>query len=261
MILVYKYGYPQGTDTPDISPFVVKLETWLRMSGIPYETRTGGPRDMPKAKLPTARIDGRLIADSSFIIGHLQQHDPRALRDAHLSPLQLAQAEAIKALAESQLYFVGVYLRWSVDESFARYRPLLLDYAQRSVPAWQRPLVPVLSPVLLPRIRRYMKRQVWQQGIGRHSADEVLAIGQSGLRAIVTLLGSQDYLFGDAPSSIDACVFGQLHTLLKHPFPGQLQDFALAQPALTAYHDRIWQRYWSGGAQGRQPARSNTVMM
>lgn len=244
MILVYKYGYPQGTDTPDISPFVVKLETWLRMSGIPYETRTGGPREMPKAKLPTALVDGRLIADSSFIIGHLQQHDPRALRDAHLSPVQLAHSEAIKALVESQLYFVGVYLRWSEDESFARYRPLLLDYAKRSVPAWQRPLVPMLGPVLLPRIRRHMKRQVWQQGIGRHGADEVLAIGQSGLCAIVTLLGSQDYLFGDAPSSIDASVFGQLHTLLKHPFPGPLQDFALAQPALTAYHDRIWQRYW-----------------
>jgi glutathione S-transferase len=106
----------------------------------------------------------------------------------------------------------------------------------------------MLGPVLLPRIRRHMKRQVWQQGIGRHGADEVLAIGQSGLRAIVTLLGSQDYLFGDAPSSIDASVFGQLHTLLKHPFPGPLQDFALAQPALTAYHDRIWRRYWQRNA-------------
>jgi glutathione S-transferase len=256
MIIVYKYGYPEGTDTPDISPFVVKLETWLRMSGMPYETRTGGPRNMPKAKLPTAMVDGPLIADSSFIIRHLQQHDPRALRDDHLSPLQLAQAEAIQALVESQLYFVGLYLRWSVDESFDRYRPLLLDYARRSIPAWQRPFLPILGPVLLPRIRRYMKRQVWQQGIGRHSRDEVLAIGESGLKAIVTLLGSQHYLFGDTASSVDASVFGQLHTLLKHPFPGPLQDVALAQPSLTAYHDRIWERYWPGGAQGRQPSAS-----
>ena len=246
MIVVYKYGYPEGAGTPDISPFVVKLETWLRMSGIPYETRTGGPGEMPKAKLPTALVDGRLIADSSFIIAHLQEHDPRALRDTHLSPLQLAQAEAIKALLESQLYFVGLYLRWSVDDGFERYRPLLLDYAKRSVPAWQRPLVPFLFPVLLPRIRRHVKSQAWQQGIGRHSFDEVIAIGRTGLQAIVTLLGSQDYLFGKVPSSIDASLFGQLHTLMKHPFPGPLQDFALDQAALTAYHDRIWQRYWTG---------------
>ena len=51
MITLYKYGYPSGVATPgvatpDISPFVVKLETWLRMSGIPYETRTGTRHDM-----------------------------------------------------------------------------------------------------------------------------------------------------------------------------------------------------------------------
>jgi glutathione S-transferase len=261
MIIVYKYGYPQGAGTPDISPFVVKLETWLRMAGIPYETRTGSRSDMPKSKMPTALIDGRLIADSSFIISHIQQTDPRALTDQHLSPLQRAQAEAVKALIENQLYFVGFYLRWCIDESFARYRPLLLDYARRSVPAWQRPLVPFLFPLLLPHVRRQRVRQVREQGMGRHSTEEVLTIGRTGLQAIATLIGSQEYLFGDVPCTVDASVFGQLHTLLKHPFPGPLQDFALAQPALTAYHDRIWQRYWGDGAQGWQPARSNTVMM
>ena len=244
MIVVYKFGFPPGTNTPDMSPFVVKLETWLRMSGIPYEGRTGTRRDMPKGKLPAALIDGKLIADSSVIIAHLQQQDPRALRDSHLGALQLAQSEAIKALAESQLYFVGVYLRWCVDEGFERYRPLLRDYALRSVPSWQRPLVPVISPLLLPRIRRYMIGQARQQGIGRHGVDEVVEIGKRGVQALATLLGQQDYLFGDEPSTVDASVFGQLHTLIRHPFPGPLQDYALAQPALVAYHDRIWARYW-----------------
>lgn len=245
MITLYKYGYPSGVDTPDISPFVVKLETWLRMSGIPYETRTGTRHDMPKGKLPAVRIDGRLMGDSSFIIAHLQQHDSRALRDTHLDSLQLAQAEAIKALVESQLYFVGVYLRWCVDAAFARYQPLLLDYAKRSAPAWQRPLVPMIAPAIMPQIRRRMMRQAWQQGIGRHSEDEVHAIGRHGIQALTTLLGQQAYLFGDTPSTVDASVFGQLHTLVRHPFPGPLQDFALAQPELMAYHDRIWQRYWT----------------
>jgi glutathione S-transferase len=172
------------------------------------------------------------------------QTDARALRDTHLSAQQAAQAEAIKALAENQLYFVGVYLRWCVDEAFERYRPLLRDYARRSVPAWQRPLLPVMGPLLLPRIRRYMVEQARQQGIGRHGIDEVLAIGKRGVQALATLLGQQDYLFGDQPSSVDASVFGQLHTLIRHPFPGPLQDFALAQPGLVAYHDRIWDRYW-----------------
>lgn len=245
MIVVYKYGYPPGTATPDISPFVVKLETWLRMSGIPYETRTGTRRDMPKAKLPSARVDGQLIADSSFIIDYLQRHDPRALRDTHLSPLQQAQAEAIKALAESQLYFVGYYYRWCVAANFDRYRPLLLDYARRSVPAWQRLLLPLVGNPVLSLVRRQKARQAWAQGMGRHSEDEVLAIGRSGVQALATLLGRQDYLFGALPSTVDASVYGLVHTLVKHPFPGPLQDFTQAQPELMAYHDRITQRYWA----------------
>ncbi|MEX5744366.1 glutathione S-transferase family protein [Massilia sp. X63] len=250
MIIVYKYGYPAGTDTPDISPFVIKLETWLRMSGIPYETRTGTRREMPKAKLPSARVDGRLIADSSFIIAYLQKHDPRALDDTHLDPVQQAQAEAIQCMAESQLYFAGFYFRWCVDTNFVRYRPLLLDYAKRSVAGWQRPLLPVLGPLAISLIRRQKMRQVWAQGMARHSADEVVTIGRSALQALTTLLGEQAYLFGATPSTVDASVYGQLHALVKHPFPGPLQDFALARPELLAYHDRIKQRYWPAAAPG-----------
>ena len=40
-MIVYKFGYGGSADSPDISPFVVKLETWLRMSDLPYETRIG----------------------------------------------------------------------------------------------------------------------------------------------------------------------------------------------------------------------------
>lgn len=244
MIVVYKYGYPEGAGSPDISPFVVKLETWLRMSGIPYETRTGTRHDMPKAKLPSALVDGKLIADSSFIIAHLQQHEPRALRDSHLDPLQLAHAEAIKAMVENNLYFAAFYFRWCVDANFARYRPMLLDYARRSSPPWQRSLLPLLGYVALSFIRRQKMHQVWQQGMARHSPNEILLIGRNAIRALATLLGTQAYLFGDRPSSIDASVYGQLHSLVQHPFPSPLQDAALAEPELMAYHERIARTYW-----------------
>lgn len=247
MVIVYKYGFPGG-GTPDISSFVVKLETWLRMSGIPYDTCTGGSRDMPVGKLPTARIDGELVADSSVIIKRLQQRDPRALGDQHLTAVQLAQAEAIKALVEKHLYFIGFYWRWCVDASFARYRPLLADYARRRAAPWQRPLLPLLLPLLMPRVRRKRMRQAWEQGIGRFPQDQVVAMGQDGLRTLAVLLGQQEFMFGDQPSTVDASVFGHLHALLKHPFPGPLQDFALSRPELVAYHDRIWQRYWQPAA-------------
>jgi glutathione S-transferase len=43
------------------------------MSDLPYETRIGNLASTPMHKLPVALIDGKLIADSSLIIEHLQQ--------------------------------------------------------------------------------------------------------------------------------------------------------------------------------------------
>ncbi len=48
MITIYKYGHPAGTNTPDMSAFIVKLETWLRMSEIPFTTCTGNKQHCPR---------------------------------------------------------------------------------------------------------------------------------------------------------------------------------------------------------------------
>jgi hypothetical protein len=203
---------------------------------------------MPHSKLPSALIDGRIIADSSLIIEHLQEHDSRALTDVHLSPLQRTLAEAIKAFVETHLYFVGFYLRWCVDDNFARYRPMLFDYAKRSAPAWQRPMVPLLGPLVLPIIRQQKMRQVWEQGIGRHTYDEVIANWAKWVAGVSDALG-RSALSGWRDHKQRRCYwfcFG--HTLARHPFPSAVQDFVLGHPDLMAYHARIWQRFWSTGA-------------
>ena len=223
-MIVYKFGYPAGHPTPDISPFVVKLETWLRLSGIPYESRTGGRAVMPRAKLPVARIGGQLVSDSSAIMAHLQASEPRALQDTHLSAMQQAQSLAIQALLEDRLYWVSLYLRWCVDRNVERYQPLLMDYALRSTPRWQHPLIKGGARFILRMLTRQMRQQAWQQGIARHSHDEVVAMGLADWQALTELLGNQPYLFGERPSTVDATLFAWIHTLAHHPFPSPVQD-------------------------------------
>jgi glutathione S-transferase len=244
-MIVYKFGYGDSADSPDISPFVVKLETWLRMSNLPYETSIGNVAKMPKHKLPVASIDGRLIADSSLIIEHLQERHPEALNDNHLTRVQRAQSLAIKALFETHLYFVGLYLRWGVDRNMDIYRPLLVNYVKNSAPPAVRPMVGLLAPMLLPFVRRQIMRQTWEQGIGRHSQEEIVRIGLSGWAAVADLLGEQTYLFGDRPSTVDTISFAGIHVSLAHPFESPLRDYVASQSHLVAYHDRIWQRYWA----------------
>jgi glutathione S-transferase len=57
----------------NVSPFALKLETWLRLAGLPYElVPTRNPGQGPKGKLPfIVDDDGTVVADSSLIIEHL----------------------------------------------------------------------------------------------------------------------------------------------------------------------------------------------
>jgi hypothetical protein len=70
------FQFPRMFDIPNLSPFCFKLETWLRIAGVPYEVvATPDPRKGPKGKLPFIEDAGVRIADTSIIVDH--RKDPR----------------------------------------------------------------------------------------------------------------------------------------------------------------------------------------
>jgi len=243
-MIIYKFGYPDPQVSPDISPFVIKLETWLRMSGIPYETRTGANQAMPHQKLPVAMIAGRLVPDSTLIIQHLQYLHPQSISDQNLSETDRAQSCALRALLEQHLYFVLLYNRYALQANFNAYKPLLLDYARRSVPGWQKPFLSACAPLIFPFVQMKYRRMAWQQGTGRHKLEDIYAMGIEGWRSVKELLGDKPFLLGEEPNLVDATAFGFLNAEIRHPFTSPIHDYIMRQPTLAAYHDRIWDRYW-----------------
>jgi len=83
MIKVHKFGPAFGL--PDPSPFVTKLETYLRMTGQPYEAVTGNVPKAPRGHLPLIEIDGKIVTDSTAIIDQLEAARSDKL-DARLDP-------------------------------------------------------------------------------------------------------------------------------------------------------------------------------
>lgn len=243
-MIIYKFGYPDSQVSPDISPFVIKLETWLRMSGISYETRTGANHAMPHRKLPVAMIDGEAVPDSALIIQRLQYLYPQSITDQNLSASERAQSCALRALFEQHLYFVLLYNRYAIQSNFNAYKPMLLDYARRSVPAWQKPLLSALSPLIFPLVQMKFRRMAWQQGTGRHKREDIYAMGIEVWKSVKEILGDKPFLLGDQPKLVDATAFGFLHAEIRHPFASPIHDYVMRQPALLAYHERIWERYW-----------------
>src|SRR5215471_15486485 len=124
MIKLYQYTTAWGL--PDISPFVTKVDCYLRMVQLPYE-RVKLPAvelaKTSKGKLPIIEDRGRQIADSDFIVQYLKATYGDPL-DSSLTPRERATGLALRRMMEEGLYWSGIIqMRWQEEANFARYRP------------------------------------------------------------------------------------------------------------------------------------------
>jgi glutathione S-transferase len=139
MITLYRFAPAWGL--PDLSPFVVKLETYMRMAGIEYEAKPGDPRKAPKRKLPYVEHDGKTLGDTRFVIEHLKSTFGDPL-DTPLTPRDRAIAQAYRSMLEEHLYFIVVYQRWVEDPGWAVYAPVMREVlAKGGIPSLLRGFV------------------------------------------------------------------------------------------------------------------------
>jgi glutathione S-transferase len=228
--MITLYQPPAKWGLACLSPFGTKLETWLRMAGLPYEKKPGNPMQAPKGKVPYVGIDGELVGDSQLIIERLA---PRAAKDldAGLSAEQRAIGHVVRKMLEESTYFIVVYFRWITDEGFAVYAPVL------------RTIMP-LPLVVLPMARRSVRAALRAQGTGRHSRAELAALGAADLTAVSGILGDRPYLLGAEPTTVDASVYAALSSILYFPADSELRTSLRSLPNLVAYTERMQRRYF-----------------
>jgi glutathione S-transferase len=231
MIKLHQFAPAFGL--PNASPFCMKLETYLRMAGLPYEAvNSGDVMKAPKRKLPYIDDGGTIVADTTFIIEYLKSRYGDPL-DAALSPLERAMATAFQRLLEEDLYWALVHTRWVQEEGWALTRKAFFG----DLPA---PLRWVLPPLA----RRGIRSEMRGHGMGRHSAREILAIGCRDVTAVADFLADKPYMLGERPASIDASAHAFLANLLWAPVESPLRQQARERPNLEAYCRRMQERYY-----------------
>ena len=221
---------------PNASPFCLKLETYLRMANVPYEippVTMAAFSKAPKGKMPYIEDNGKLIADSAFIIAHLKARYGDPL-DANLTPEQRAISQAFTRLLEENLYWAVVYARWIEPAGWAITRPAFFN----AMPAPFKWFVPTLA-------RRGLVKSLHGHGMGRHSREEIYAIGQRDITAVADYLGEKKFFLGESPSSVDATVYGFLANLIRAPIENPLKEHAKQYPQLEAYCTRMQDRYFA----------------
>jgi len=237
MLTVYGFGSAFGL--PDSSPYVLKLETWLRMAQVPYRSERGDVRKAPKKKLPYVADGNRLMGDSSQIIEYLEKKHNDPLNDKRFDPWDRALAQTLKSLFEADLYYIVAYLRWWNDDDFEIMKKPLTEMAVSSgIPQFAVPAVVTL-------VRRNVRGQLDGQGIARHAREEVYAMGRTLVESASELLASKKFFLDDQPSKLDATAYGMLAALMAEPFDNPVKACAKGRQNLVDYCERIRSTYWA----------------
>jgi glutathione S-transferase len=231
--MITLYGYAPAFGLPAASPFAIKTDMQLRMSGLPFLYGEGGiPQNGPKGKIPYIEDGGKRIGDSTFIRDHIEKTYGVDL-DAGLTPQLRAQAWTIERMLEEHLYWAMVQERWMDDANFAKGPATFFD----RLPEGMRDNV-------RRETRERVKATLHAQGMGRHTREEIVDLANRSLGALAMQIGEKPYLMGSMPCGADATAFAFAVSVLTPFFRGPLHDAACAYPVLVSYAGRLMQQYY-----------------
>ena len=237
MINLYQLTGYWGIPSP--SPFCMKLETYMRMAGIPFRSINildalvaPANRKAPKGKIPFIEYEGQTIGDSSLILEFLKKKFGNTI-DSHLNSRENSEGLAIQRLFEDHYFWVIVYSRWLDKKGWAVTRPEFFNG------------LPPLIRQIVPFIRKAKMRKVLHiNGIARHNEQDIYAMGIQDLDAFASLLENKPFIFGDKPSSFDAIAHGFLVNTMQVPFDLPIKRHALQIETLVSYCKRIEELYY-----------------
>jgi glutathione S-transferase len=230
MITLYTFGPYFGL--PDPSPFVMKAEMLLKLSGLPYETSTKGFRGAPKGKLPYIRDGETVVADSTLIRLYLEQKHGIDF-DRALGPRERGTGWVAEKMLEDHMYWIMIYWRWLTEPNFTKGPKHFFKRA----PAIIRPLAEFF-------VLRNIRRNLHAHGIGRHSEAETTAMASRGIEALAQILGDNRYFLGASPAGADATVFAFVAGALTTQFESPVRDKMQSMGNLVAYRDRMMREFY-----------------
>lgn len=229
--MIKLHVFPSGPEIPNYSPACMKLETWLKLAKLPYETvLVTNPGKAPKGKLPYIVDGADTIPDSEAVIAYLSKKYEVDL-DESLSAEEKAVARAFERMLNEHAYFGLLFARWIEPAGWAQVKATFFGG-----------LPPVLRDVISALLRRNTRRDVKGQGMGRHTPEEVYARIAQDLQAVSDYLGDQPFMMGREPTTIDATVYGFVGNVVMANIKTPLTALAQQHPNLLAYCARMTER-------------------
>ena len=231
--VVYLVQFPVSPHIRNISPFALKLETWLKTNQIRYEN-VHSIKTSRKGQIPYVELNGEQIPDSNIIIQRLTDHF-KTKCDANLTANQRSIAHAITVMVEHHTAQIGFYWRYG-HHNYEFTDKLMENFAEKKASIF---FFKYIQPSGL-------KTKAYLSGIGRHSFQEIEEMSFRDLDAISNLLGDKKYFLGTSkPSTIDCTLFGHLAQFLYIPMAFPQKKYMHENcPNLVQLVERIKAEIW-----------------
>ncbi|XP_045111673.1 failed axon connections-like isoform X1 [Portunus trituberculatus] len=204
--VVYLYQFTRTPVLPSLSPYCLKVETWLRIADLKYENVDHKMKyKSKKGQLPFVEVNGEEIADSAIIIKELGTRYNKDL-DASLTAEQRNVAHATISMIENHFAWVVKSFIYNNSDSFTEDFKLNLKnmyMVQRALPA-------IIDNFLFKRKLKAAAKKVRAHGIGVHKPEEIEEFGHNDLMVLSDLLGDKPFFFGDDPTTLDVVAFANL---------------------------------------------------
>jgi glutathione S-transferase len=139
----------------------------------------------------------------------------------------------MRRLIEENLYWVMVHNRWIEPANWEITKEVFF-----------KDLPPIIKSIVPNLAQKDTRKKLECHGMGKHSSEEIYAIGIADLLALSDFLSDKQYFFGDKPTSLDASAYGILANILGSPFDSPLKERAQQLNNIVAYRDRIRDRYY-----------------
>ena len=222
-----------------LSPYMYKIDLWLRMTGVPHEKIiepfSALLAQSPRGLVPFVELDGETIDDSTIILERLAKQHDDPLNDHRLTVEQHSQGILVRSLCEHELFYLMSYGRLGDERS--DYQTLIEFNLGGSLPEekLERAVEAYRASVL---------KRLYAWRIGRYEDEFIIKELRKCLGALSVILGDREWLFDDKPSIYDLDLFSMLAQIIHYPLRNPQVAIAREYSNLVVYCDRIRASYY-----------------
>jgi len=217
--------------------------TFLKMCRLQfkYEYRKNAEHMSPSGRVPFIKAGPLIISEFLPIVNYAAAKNHSL--STGLDDRDKADMKAYMAMCDNMLTNAEIYLSWRNENIYNEESRITYGSEYK----WP------LSRILPWSKRRSMNhllntKEDWKKKSTQEALEEI----RKCCRTLKEMLGEQSYFFGDAPTELDALVFGHLYCLSKKCYPGiDIASIINEFDSLISFIRRVESTYFEGNVNLR----------